>query len=318
MSRATLAAPSSPWPGITAFVVATCVLTWGSAIVADQVWDAVRETFPTRLLSTSFYYFLTMAWPPVLAVVLVRRWIEPPGHLDLGLRSTGREALFLGGLAAAAVAAAAMLIAWLAQRLDVVSARAVPSPEPNLPYPLSLHTLLVLGVAFLGTTLLVSTQAFAEELAWRGYFLPRMMEGLGPWPGLLVHGFLWGVWYAPVVALPAQESSVASARALSFIVTCTLLGTLLGCLRLRARSLSAAVLTNAILTVVAGLPFILRGVELGPRAAAYRPAGWIPLLLAAGILAAGRARRATAPRRPDPPSADRARPSRLITRNGSH
>jgi hypothetical protein len=78
------------------------------------------------------------------------------------------------------------------------------------------------------------------------------------------------------------------------------------------------VLTNAILTVVAGLPFILRGVELGPRAAAYRPAGWIPLLLAAGILAAGLARRATAPRRPDPPSADRARPSRLITRNGSH
>jgi membrane protease YdiL (CAAX protease family) len=260
-----------------------------------------------------------MAWPPVLAVVVVRRWIEPPGHLDLGLRRAGRGALLLGGLAAAAVAAAAMLIAWLVQRLDVVAAGTVTSPEPNLPYQFSLHTLVLLGVAFVGTTVLVSTQAFAEELGWRGYFLPRMMEGLGPWPGLLAHGFLWGVWYAPVVALPAHGSPAASARALSFVVTCTLLGTLLGCLRLRARSLSAAVLTNALLTVVAGLPFILRGVELGPRAAAYRPAGWIPLLLAAGILAAGLARRATAgPRRLAARSAEPARPSPLVTRNGRH
>jgi hypothetical protein len=152
MSRATLVASSSPWPGIAGFVVATCILTWSSAIVADRVWDVVRESFPTRLLGASFYYFLTMAWPPVLAVVVVRRWIEPPGHLDLGLRRAGRGALLLGGLAAAAVAAAAMLIAWLVQRLDVVAAGTVTSPEPNLPYQFSLHTLVLLGVAFVGTT----------------------------------------------------------------------------------------------------------------------------------------------------------------------
>jgi hypothetical protein len=80
-------------------------------------------------------------------------------------------------------------------------------------------------------------------------------------------------------------------RGVTFVVTGTLLGTLLGWMRL-ARSLSLAVVFNVVLTVAAGLPFILRGVDVGSRGAAYGPVGWIPLLVLTGILFIAPTRRA--------------------------
>jgi hypothetical protein len=149
----------------------------------------------------------------------------------------------------------------------------------------------MLGIAFVMTVVLLWGQAFIEELGWRGYLLPRMMQSLGPWPGLLVHGLVWGMWYVPVVALAAGAPSSTPVRGVAFVVTGTLLGTLLGWLRL-AQSLSLAVVFNVVLTVAAGLPFILRGVDVGSRGAAYGPVGWIPLLMLVGILFIAPTRRA--------------------------
>jgi membrane protease YdiL (CAAX protease family) len=217
----------------------------------------------------------------------------------------------------------AMLVTWLAQLLGVVSVVAVPSVERQVPDRQSLEALAILGAAFAGTVVLLCVQAFTEELGWRGYFLPRMMQSLGPWRGLLIHGLVWGTWYAPVVALAAEGSASAAIRGGTFVVTCTLLGILLGWLRLLARSLSLAVVFNAVLTVSAGLPFILRGVDVGSRGSAYGPAGWIPLLLAAAVLFSGPARRAvTTPRavdaHPRGPGSVRRFVESLISRNGHH
>jgi len=88
-----------------------------------------------------------------------------------------------------------------------------------------------------------------------------------------------------------------------------------------AKSLALAVIFNAVLTVAAGLPFILRGVDVGPRGSAYGPAEWIPLLLAVGILFTGPLGRAVVT-----PQAPATRPRRsgdlwsrveyLFSRNG--
>jgi hypothetical protein len=43
------------------------------------------------------------------------------------------------------------------------------------------------------------------------------MAACGPWPGLLVHGALWGICYAPVFVIGGGGGV---ARAASFVVTC--------------------------------------------------------------------------------------------------
>ncbi len=97
----------------------------------------------------------------------------------------------------------------------------------------------MLSLAFLGTLALVVGQAFTEEIGWRGYFLPRAMERFGRWGGLVIHGAVWGLWYAPVLFFSSHGQLAwfdSIARSLGFVLSCVLLGTLLGWLRLASRS----------------------------------------------------------------------------------
>src|SRR5262249_51642627 len=127
----------------------------------------------------------------------------------------------------------------------------------------------------------------AEEVGWRGYFLPRAMERFGKWRGLFLHGAVWGMWYAPAVffaCIGTLDLAASTGRCLSFVATCVLLGTLFGWLRLASRSVMPVVAANTTLTLAAGLPYVVHDVDAGVRAAAFGPAGWIVLGIAIGGL----------------------------------
>jgi hypothetical protein len=49
-----------------------------------------------------------------------------------------------------------------------------------------------------------------------------------------------------------------------------------GC-RLASHSVVPTTLANTVLTLGAGLPFLVEGTDPGLRAAAYGPAGWLPM-----------------------------------------
>lgn len=130
-------------------------------------------------------------------------------------------------------------------------------------------------------------QALAEEIGWRGYFLPGAMERFGRWRGLILHGAVWGLWYAPVLFFASYgrlDPFGSVGRSLGFIVTCALLGTLFGWLRLASRSVVPVVLANTTLTLAAGLPYVVHGVDAGLRSAAFGPAGWLVLAAVIGGL----------------------------------
>jgi membrane protease YdiL (CAAX protease family) len=40
-----------------------------------------------------------------------------------------------------------------------------------------------------------------EELGWRGYLLPRLLERVSPRVAVLITGTIWGIWHAPMIAL---------------------------------------------------------------------------------------------------------------------
>jgi uncharacterized protein len=48
---------------------------------------------------------------------------------------------------------------------------------------------------------------FLEEPGWRGFALPRMQERLGPLPGSLLLGVLWGLWHLPLFFIPGYNGS---------------------------------------------------------------------------------------------------------------
>ena len=67
----------------------------------------------------------------------------------------------------------------------------------NLPLALLVHWTLLFTVFFPQAVFIILTGAFAEELGWRGFALPRLQQRYGPIPGSIILGTLHGLWHLP-------------------------------------------------------------------------------------------------------------------------
>lgn len=226
--------------GPLVFAAATCVLTLASA--------AMCLPSSGSMLHASVVYVAVIGWQPLAALAIARRWFGDRDGFDDGIRPIALRESFVAVAIAMFVLAVAVLVGG--------SGRAVAVADLGLPELL---------IAFVVIVTLLWLQAVIEELAWRSYVLPRLMRALGTWPGLVVHGVLWGLCYAPLF------------RSSGYLVTYALLGTLLGWLRLATRSIYASAAANATLTICAGVPLLLVG-EDARFSAAFEPAGWLPML----------------------------------------
>jgi membrane protease YdiL (CAAX protease family) len=73
----------------------------------------------------------------------------------------------------------------------------------------------------------------AEELGWRGYLLPRLLEDRSPLAASTVMGLVWWVWHAPICFLPQFRivtegllfAAAAFAQLLVFLVLASVLMT---------------------------------------------------------------------------------------------
>lgn len=257
-------------PGV--FAAVTLLLTSATSALVAGTWS--DEGAPTtRLLHASLLYAAVVGWQPLVALLLVRRLLDRR-FVDHGQRTISRRftwfsiAIPIGLLGGAAL-------------VDVV----VISPGTRVA-DVQLAgdgaDVLLAVCAFVGVVAVLWMQAIVEELAWRGYVLPRVMEALGPWPGLFVHGVLWGGCYAPVLLIGNGDAQFL--RMAGLVVTCGLLGIVLGWLRLASGSIAASAACNATLTICAGLPLVLQGVS-PPLGAVFEPAGWLPMLLLVFLIA---------------------------------
>jgi membrane protease YdiL (CAAX protease family) len=246
---------SSLW-GIVVFFGITFVLTFASVrVLARTATDAATITIWRATLT----YVLAVGWQPLVAVWIVRRTVDalPSPHLRQDAsRSYMRLAILL-----------AMLLI-----IGAVVVQAALGPPVEHATELPPHSSIG---GFAAAVAVLWMQAIVEEVTWRGYLMHRLMAALGPWPGLCVHGILWGACYAPVFLAGA---SADGPHLVGYIVTMGLLGTVLGWLRLASGGLAPSAAANATLTIAAGLPLLLDGTTplLG---AVFEPAGWLPMLL---------------------------------------
>lgn len=279
--------------GLLLFLVLTCATTWLPAWLFQDLWRPRSPMLASGILQGSALYLGLIGWQPLIAVLLVRRFYEPPVGLNAGLRGASRRYAVLALL----WPCAAMLLSSLfLMLLESVPPATVLTTPPRLAPRQAVLEVAAVSMA----CLMIYFQCWLEEIAWRGYFLVRAMECAGPWRGLVLHGCIWGAWYGTVLLITSGGPG-SLAKAGAFVATCTLLGVLLGWLRLASRSVVPAVIANAVLTLGAGLPITLVGADVGPRGAVYEPIGWVPLSLLVACLALTSHRHAVAtPRAPRP------------------
>jgi membrane protease YdiL (CAAX protease family) len=95
---------------------------------------------------------------------------------------------------------------------------------------------LIMFFAATVAILLVLPTTAGEEIGWRGYLLPRMIEARIPQP-IVLSSLIWGAWHLPVlVAGVFAMSSSHLTSAIGLMVTALALGSILARLRLTTGS----------------------------------------------------------------------------------
>lgn len=265
-------APPRPPPGRSwaMFVALVALLAW---LTAALVPPPAPTAGVAGMLDVALWYAAVMGWPPLLAAWLVHG--ARGGDTDTGVRAAPlADALMAIAIAlGCAVAAAGLALAAGEPR----AAAADPAPGD----PAAWAALAGLVVLWL--------QAVTEEYGWRGAPLRWAIAAWGPRRGLVVHGLVWGLWYAPLFLRVGGVERGVAITAAGFVVTCVALGVVLAWLRLRSRSLVPSVLANLVLTLVAGLPLVQGGDTAGVRDAVLRWPGLVVLgLVAIAVLVARR------------------------------
>jgi membrane protease YdiL (CAAX protease family) len=266
--------------GPAVFVIVTVALTLVSTAVCIPAAERI-ELDASAMLRASIIYVAVVGWQPLVAFAIARRWFADDQAFDHGVHPVSlRESIF-----AVIVAVFVLLVAAVAEVALVH--RAAAGEPPHVVAALPWLKVARLLIAFAAIIAILWLQAIVEELTWRGYVLPRLMRTLGAWPGLAAHGLLWGLSYSPLFAFAGGSML----RSLGYVVTCGLLGIVLGWLRLSSRSIYASAASNATLTIGAGLPLLLIG-ETSRFSAAFEPVGWAPLLFVIALIAWHRPSRA--------------------------
>lgn len=258
------------WVGIFLYLIATLGLSWALVLSIPRVAQNPELPASFRLLLAAASYAAFMGWQPLVAVYIARWWEHSRGDNWLNLP---RPTYFLlAALAPLCISGVAIAVAYfLGFSNDLTSAEGSETAERQW------TNISVTVAATCGGLCLLWIQALAEEVGWRGYFLDGLMSRMGPMVGLIVHGVLWGVWYAPLLIFANGALASTGSSYVTFLVTCILLGFLLGWLRLASHSVISSALANGTLTVCAGLPFLLEGEDPGIQAVVYGPPGWIPM-----------------------------------------
>lgn len=172
---------------------------------------------------------LTMSTPAVAVVIC--RTVSPEGQrfrlAELGLARLGLRYWPF----ALIVPLAALLPGYLLVWGTGIGSLGVASGGSSL---LQVAVSFVISIVF-GAAL----GALGEEVGWRGYLLPRLVDTIGIGPAGLLSGFLHGLWHVPLILLTPYYLSEAPALVIVplFLTLVTLSGPVFAYLRIASGSI---------------------------------------------------------------------------------
>lgn len=279
---------SRGWWGLLVFLAVAFGLSWPVQIalaLGTSAWGSAIG--PVSLFVAAF----ALMWPPAIGAYLARR-VERSGFEDAGLRWPPGPYILIAWFGPAGLTFLSTMVGLAVYPLDVeLSTFRALLARAGQPLPVSAEMLLLAQVAAALTVAvpLNSLFAFGEEFGWRGYLLPRLMARFGSWPGLWMHGAIWGLWHAPLVVLASYNYPghpvPNGLGALEFTVFCVLLGAAFAWLRLASGSILPPTIAHGALNAIGGLPLLLlRGADAAVAGPLWSPVGWGVLGLAVALL----------------------------------
>jgi len=160
------------------FFLLTFGITWGLAVILFAFPDFVRRV--TGEISAANPLFILAVWGPNLAALIVTAAVSGGAGV---LALLQRVIRFRVG------------VAWYLLALFLVPAGGVLFRLAS-GQPLVLTTMPGLSMAAtLGV--LLATGTLGEEVGWRGFALPRLLERFSPIVASLLLGAVWGIWHLP-------------------------------------------------------------------------------------------------------------------------
>ncbi len=214
---------------------------------------------------------------PVLATFLTRAITrdKSPWYLKPNFRKSWKTYLFAAFAPGVAIFLSGVLYFMLfPQDLDLAARTLVArygqfgAPETLLLTP---QTILLVGIAFIFISPLVLPVhlfALGEEIGWRGYFLPVLLKMMSQRKAVLLHGLLWGLAHAPLIALGFNYGpdywGAPWSGILMMTLVCIVLGTWLAYVTLQAQSILPAVIFHGAGNVIGELPVLVSFLSLSP------------------------------------------------------
>jgi len=160
------------------FFVLTFGITWGLAVILFAFPGFVRRL--SGPMSASNPLFILAVWGPNLAAVIVTAAVSGgAGVLALLQRVIRFRVGLVWYLLALLLVPVGGVLLRLASGLPLVL-----TTMPGLSMAATLGVLMITGT-------------LGEEVGWRGFALPRLLERFSPIVASLLLGAVWGIWHLP-------------------------------------------------------------------------------------------------------------------------
>ncbi len=225
--------------GVLAFLALTFSLTWGLWAVTLPGLD---PSDPGDASVMAAVVAGSMFIPGLSSVVVRLALGEGFDDAGLALGRAGYYAMAYGLTVLMVALAYGLTLALGLGRWMPLTAVDLPLTPwgPSVPFP------LLVVLALTAAPLINMVFAFGEELGWRGYLLPKLLDITGPWTAYAVTGVVWGLWHAPLIYLFGYNYGPPN-RVLgipAMVILCTALTAYIGLLRMRSGSTLVAALAH--------------------------------------------------------------------------
>ena len=186
-------------PGLVPFFLLTFGYTWGLGLLLVLLPKQIGPLIGPVSLTNPVV--MTAVYSPSVAAILVSLFYGREPLRDLFAR------LFRWRIGLIWYVAPVLAIFALSQAAKFLSAALNGTPPPALIAPVAQWpSLLMLGL----TAFLVDPGPLGEELGWRGFALPRLLERFNGLTAALILGVIWATWHIPAFFLSGMPQSQLS------------------------------------------------------------------------------------------------------------
>lgn len=195
--------------------------------------------------------FLTILMITPLVSVIISKLVNKKNFKDLYLKPNfkGNKKWYLSAyFLTPVIAYIGALVYFLIFKNDIDllgSAYAIDLEVANQNEYLS-NLLVLIPVAMLINPIMGIIQCFGEELAWRGFLLPKLNKKFPTQIAVIINGVILGVWHSPIIAMGYNYGTKHPVLGiLAMIILCIVIGTIASYLFYKTKSVWCPVLFHA-------------------------------------------------------------------------